>query len=107
MTTLSERQVREIRKIRRGAVLLGMFFMSWWLLEFLTYTGAGGFDAVDFMLVVIVAAGVWLIFRASRSQCPQCGNPFFFNRALILRFHVSSECPYCRFNISEAPEPSK
>lgn len=92
--------------MRIAFAAVAAIFLLWWVVEFATYPGRmGGVDAFDFVLAPIVAAGVWLVYRAWRATCPHCGNPFFVNRGLPLGFHWSTECPYCGFDLKELPEP--
>jgi hypothetical protein len=95
-----------IRQIRIGLGAVAALFVLWWVVEFITYPGrAGGADAFDFVLAPIAGFGGWLVYRAWRAACPQCGNPFFVNRGLPLGFHFSTECPYCGFDLSDLGEP--
>ena len=96
----------KIREIRRAVTIFGLLFALWWMVEFITYAGQTGADAFDAAFVAILAVGGWLVFRAWRARCPQCDNPFFVNRGLLLGFHFSSECPYCGFSLNELHEAS-
>jgi hypothetical protein len=102
--TDAERKIRHIRAIRRAALILTVLVTLWWPVEFITYPGRTGFDAVDLGFLAIVITAVWLVSRAWHARCPQCGNPFFVNRGLPLWFQLSLQCPYCSFNLHEFPQ---
>ena len=95
-----------IRRVRIGLMISAGLFALWWIVEFLTYAGrTSGFDAFDFLFVLIVGAIGWLLYEAWQARCPQCGNPFFINRSLPSGFHFSTQCPYCGAHLDELDEP--
>ena len=85
-----------IRQIRLGLAICAGLFALWWIVEFATYAGrTSGFDAFDFLFVLLIGAAAWLLYQAWQARCPQCGNPFFVNSSLPAWVHFSTQCPYC------------
>jgi len=97
---------RQIRQVRLGLMICAGLFALWWIIEFITYAGrTSGFDAFDFLFLLIVGALGWLLYQAWRVRCPQCGNPFFINASLPAGVHFSTQCPYCGAHLSDLDEP--
>jgi hypothetical protein len=95
----------QIRQIRLGLGICAGLFTLWWIIEFATYAGrTSGFDAFDFLFVLLAGAIGWLLYQAWQARCPQCGNPFFLNSSLPSWVNLSSQCPYCGANLSDVEE---
>jgi hypothetical protein len=95
-----------IRQVRLGLMISAGLFALWWIVEILTYAGrTAGFDAFDFLFVLIACAIGWLLYQAWQARCPHCGNPFFINPGLPLGFHFSIQCPYCSTSLNDLDEP--
>ena len=54
-----------IRQIRLGLAICAGLFALWWIIEFATYAGrTGGFDAFDFLFILLAGAVAWLLYEA-------------------------------------------
>jgi hypothetical protein len=106
-TPNAQAALARIRQIRFALMIAGALFALWWIVEFLTYGGrTSGFDAFDFLFVLLAGAIGWLVYQAWRARCPQCGSPFFINPGLPLGFHFSTRCPYCATSLDDKGWPS-
>ena len=89
-----------IRQIRLGLAICAGLFALWWIIEFATYAGrTGGFDAFDFLFILLAGAVAWLLYEAWRARCSHCGNLFFVNSSLPAWVNFATQCPYCGANL--------
>jgi len=101
----SKTAASRIRQIRLALGICAALFALWWIIEFGTYAGrTSGFDAFDFLFVLLAGAIVWLLYQAWQARCPQCGNPFFVNSSLPSWVHLSNQCPYCGAHLDDIEE---